>query len=89
MIRDMPEILIVAFDRCSFLDKILKRLKESPFSKCKITPLDKCSADDTPEVCKRYREAFPNFSIVRNKKISAAMQIIYGQSNYRIPSPVQ
>lgn len=68
MLEDKLEIFIITYNRSFFLDKTLRNLKESPFSKCKLTILDNCSTDDSPEICRKYAEAFPDYHIIRHKR---------------------
>jgi glycosyltransferase involved in cell wall biosynthesis len=68
VIENILEILLITYNRSSFLDNTLRQLKDSPFAKCKITLLDNSSTDDTPEVCGRYADTFPNYTVIRHKK---------------------
>jgi glycosyltransferase involved in cell wall biosynthesis len=67
MIEDRLEILLITYNRCQFLEKTLKTLKNSPFAQCKITILDNCSTDNTQEICSTYRKVFPHYTIIRHK----------------------
>lgn len=68
LIENKLEIALVTYNRCVFLDSTLAQLSTSPFRAVKITIFDNHSQDDTPEVCRRYREFFPNLNIVRRSK---------------------
>lgn len=68
MIEEKLEIILITYNRAKDLDNTLNDLLKSPFSKCKITILDNCSDDETPEVCATYRKLFPKFLIVRHEK---------------------
>lgn len=68
MIEDKLEINIITYNRARSLDRTLGQLRESPFAGCKITVLDNCSTDDTPQVCARHQEQFANLHVLRHKK---------------------
>lgn len=67
MIQDLLEILIITYNRGFFLENTLRELKQSPFLSCKITILDNCSTDNTPEICAKFREDFPQYMVVRRR----------------------
>jgi len=67
MIEEKIEIVLITFNRYKYLDKTLSQLLESPFVNCKITILDNCSTDKTPEICYKYKNLFPNIIINRHK----------------------
>ncbi|MBI5680841.1 MAG: glycosyltransferase [Methanobacterium sp.] len=68
MIEENLEILIITYNRAKDLENTFKQLMESPFSNCKITVLDNCSTDKTPEICTKYQQIFENMHVVRHKK---------------------
>lgn len=70
------EIVLITYNRHTFLRQTLSQLAESPFRDIKITVFDNNSSDSTPEVCEYYYNIFPNFSVVRHKRN------IGGNANY-------
>jgi len=62
------EILLITYNRAEYLERTLRQLQNSPFSACKITLLDNCSTDDTPQVYRRLGEALPQMKVVRHPK---------------------
>lgn len=68
MIEDKLDIFLITYNRAKYLDKTLKNLFESPFSKCKLTILDNCSSDETPQVCNKYKSIFNNITVLRHSK---------------------
>ena len=66
MLEDLLELILITYNRDSYLDKTLEQLLDSPFKNCKITILDNCSPDNTPEICKKYVGKFPNMIIKRH-----------------------
>jgi len=68
MIEDKLEIVLITYNRYKDLDNTLKQFLYSPFSKCKITILDNCSDDKTPEICGKYQKLYPKMDIIRHKK---------------------
>lgn len=68
MIDSKLEILIITYNRAPYLERTLAQLLESPFARCRITILDNCSGDDTPEVGAKYRPLFHDLRIVRHKR---------------------
>ncbi|MGL4670485.1 MAG: glycosyltransferase family 2 protein [Methanobacteriaceae archaeon] len=68
MIEEKMEIVLITFNRDKYLEKTLSQLLESPFKDCKITILDNCSDDKTPEICEKYKNLFVDFSIIRHNK---------------------
>ena len=68
MIEEKLEIVLITYNRAKYLENTFKQFLDSPFSVCKITVLDNCSTDETPEVCFKYIQLFPNMHIVRHDK---------------------
>lgn len=68
MIEKKLEILIITYNRAKDLDNTIKKLLDSPFSKCQITILDNCSNDKTPLICNKYSSLFSNIHILRHAK---------------------
>lgn len=62
------EILLITYNRAAYLERTLAQLSDSPFARCRITLLDNCSTDDTPQVCSRRQSSFPRLSVVRHPK---------------------
>ncbi|PSR52477.1 hypothetical protein AHMF7605_02525 [Adhaeribacter arboris] len=61
------ELVLFTYNRAQFLDHALTQLRGCPFYFCKITILDNCSTDETPEVVQRHISCFPNMVYERNK----------------------
>lgn len=68
MLEENLEILVITYDRAKDLEKTLNQVLNSPFKNCKITVIDNCSPDDTPQVCAHYQNLFSNMEVVRHKK---------------------
>jgi glycosyltransferase involved in cell wall biosynthesis len=62
------EIFLITYNRSPSLDNTLRQLKDSPFAGCRLTVLDNCSTDDTPEITVKYLEHFPNYRIIRHPR---------------------
>lgn len=62
------EIIIPTWNRSEYLERTLSQFANSPFKNVKITIIDNASSDNTPEVCDKYKDIFPNFKIIRNNK---------------------
>ncbi len=62
------EILVFTYDRAEKLRATLARLLESPFRSCRVTVLDNCSPDHTPEVCREFAGRFASFAVVRHAR---------------------
>lgn len=60
------EILLITYNRSACLDNTLRQLSESPFAQCRLTVLDNCSTDDTPNVIASYKNQFTNYRIIRH-----------------------
>ena|GEM_PF-1220962 len=68
MIEKNLELVLITYNRSKYLEKTFLQLLESPFLKCKLTILDNCSTDETPDICKKYQKLFPNMTIIRHPK---------------------
>lgn len=68
MIENKLEILIITYNRSRDLENTFKYLLDSPFLRCKLTVLDNCSTDATPQICSKYQKLFPNMTILRHKR---------------------
>ncbi|MEN6328756.1 MAG: glycosyltransferase [Methanobacteriaceae archaeon] len=68
MLEKNLEILIITYDRARDLEKTLDQVLKSPFKNCKVTVIDNCSPDSTPQVCTHYQKLFSNMKIIRHKK---------------------
>ncbi|GHV93955.1 hypothetical protein AGMMS50293_02750 [Spirochaetia bacterium] len=66
-IKDYLEIVIITYNRSSFLDNTLKSLAKSIFSVCNITVLNNASTDDTQKICQNHKGNFENINIITNK----------------------
>lgn len=62
------EIIIPTWNRFKYLERTLSQFANSPFKNCKITIIDNASTDNTPQVCEKYKNIFPNLRIIRNNK---------------------
>lgn len=62
------EIIIPTWNRFKYLERTLSQFANSPFKSCKITIIDNASTDNTPQVCEKYKNIFPNLRIIRNNK---------------------
>lgn len=67
MIKDLLEIVVITYNRSSFLAATLEHLKDSPFANYRITVLDNCSADDTREISLKAAASFPKLQVVTNR----------------------
>jgi glycosyltransferase involved in cell wall biosynthesis len=68
MIEEKLEIVLITYNRYQDLENTLKQFYDGPFSVCKITILDNCSDDKTPEICAKYQKLFQNMDIIRHQK---------------------
>ncbi len=68
MIENKLEILIITYNRSKDLENTFKELIKSPFANCKITVLDNCSKDETPNICIKYQKLFHEMYIIRHEK---------------------
>jgi len=66
-LRDQIEILIITYNRSSFLSKTLELLARSTFRDCNITVIDNCSCDDTSKVVEQFAHNFPHFKYLCNR----------------------
>jgi glycosyltransferase involved in cell wall biosynthesis len=62
------EIIVITYNRCTYLRNTLEQLQLSDFRNCKITVLDNCSTDATSEVLECYREKLPCLNIIRHPR---------------------
>jgi len=76
MTSDLLEIILITYNRSTFLERTMRELADSPFRDYKITLLDNCSSDATPEVCATLKGVFPRLNVVRHPKN------IGGNANY-------
>lgn len=60
------EIFLITYNRSSYLDDTLRKLKDSPFARCRFTVLDNCSTDDTPQIAAKYHEYFLDYHVIRH-----------------------
>jgi glycosyltransferase involved in cell wall biosynthesis len=68
MLSEKLEILLITYNRHAFLEKTLGQFADSVFRSCKITVLDNCSTDETPQVCEQYSDVFPDFTTRTHEK---------------------
>jgi glycosyltransferase involved in cell wall biosynthesis len=66
-IRNYLEIIIITFNRCSYLEKTLISLIKSPFAVCNITILNNASTDGTLEMCNKYINKFLGLNVITHK----------------------
>lgn len=72
------EIIIPTWNRAKYLERTLIQFQNSPFFNCKITIIDNNSSDNTPKICEKYKQIFPNLHIIRNNKnIGLSGNILY------------
>lgn len=76
MLEGILELILITYNRAEFLKRTLKELSGSPFKDCKITLMDNCSTDETPEVCDAMKPIFPLMKVIRHPKN------IGGNANY-------
>lgn len=67
-LEDRLGLIIMTYNRGRYLERTLEQLQHSPFAGCRITVLDNCSPDETPQICARYQESLPRLKTVRHKK---------------------
>lgn len=76
--KNKLEIVIPTWNRSKYLERTLIQFQNSPFFNYKITIIDNNSSDDTPKVCEKYKQIFPNLNIIRNNKnIGLSGNILY------------
>jgi GT2 family glycosyltransferase len=61
------EVILVTYNRARYLETTLQQLAKSPVAGCRFSIIDNASTDDTPEVCARFAQQFPNFHVRRNR----------------------
>lgn len=82
MIEDKLEITIPTYNRAKYLDRILSQLFKSPFVNCHITIFDNHSSDETPRICKKYKNLLPNLTVIkRPANIGGNANILRGFEN--------
>lgn len=62
------ELVLITFNRSAELRRTLSQLAESPFAGCRLTVLDNCSTDETPEVCAELAPRFDDFHVMRHRR---------------------
>lgn len=60
-------IMLITYNRASFLSSTLKALSCSPFRDCSLTVVDNCSPDSTEEIAMHYTPYFRQFKYIRNR----------------------
>jgi glycosyltransferase involved in cell wall biosynthesis len=68
MIEEKLEIVLITYNRASYLEHTLKEVLNSPFAACKITILDNHSSDDTPAVCAKYQRLYSRMDVKRHRR---------------------
>jgi len=63
---DDLEISLITYNRAEALARTLEQLASGPFARCRLTVLDNCSTDRTPEVCASFAERFDDLHVVRH-----------------------
>lgn len=66
MLAGVLEVAVITYNRATALERTLEQLAASPFAGCRLTVLDNCSTDGTPDVCARFAERFPELRVVRH-----------------------
>jgi len=66
MPENMLDIFLITYNRSAYLETTLQQLKDSPFSRFRLTILDNSSTDDTPQVAERFRNCFPDYRVIRH-----------------------
>jgi glycosyltransferase involved in cell wall biosynthesis len=62
------ELFVFTYNRAASLQRLLTEFSKSPFKNCRITILDNCSTDTTPEVCQEFVKTFRELKHVRHPK---------------------
>jgi glycosyltransferase involved in cell wall biosynthesis len=80
-------IVLITYNRSSYLRKTLTTLSASVFKDCNIWILNNASPDDTLQVCQSFQPSFPNMHIVTHRfNIGGDANILrayeYGQNTY-------
>jgi glycosyltransferase involved in cell wall biosynthesis len=65
---DQLEIFIFTYNRAESLRRTLAEFSGEPIRNCRLTVLDNCSTDNTPEVCAAAKTANPNLHVVRHPR---------------------
>jgi glycosyltransferase involved in cell wall biosynthesis len=68
MLEEKIELFVITYNRAKYLERTLTQLLSSPFARCRITILDNCSTDATPEVCRSFAVRFAQLRVVRHRK---------------------
>ena len=69
MEKPLLSICIPTYNRAEYLAKSLDSLIVQPeFSQIEVVISDNASTDNTEEVCKHYREKYPNIVYYRNQE---------------------
>lgn len=68
-IQDKLEIMIITYNRATYLESTLKSLLDtvSPVKNINITIFDNKSTDDTEKICLKYKQKHPNINYIKNK----------------------
>lgn len=60
-------IVLITYNRSSYLRRTLTALSQSVFKDCEIWVLDNASTDDSAQVCQEYSSKFSNFHTVTHR----------------------
>jgi len=66
-LEDRLEIILITYNRSTFLAATLQMLEPSPFQQCHITVLDNCSPDETGNTIQTFQSVLPNLTYIRNR----------------------
>lgn len=66
MLEDKLELILITYNRDTYLENTFKQILNSPFKNCKFTVLDNCSPDNTKNICEKYSKLFPNMIYKRH-----------------------
>src|SRR4051812_46629261 len=62
------ELFVFTYNRANSLQAFLDAFSNSPFRDCRITVLDNCSTDRTPDVCRGMSGRFRDLRHIRHPK---------------------
>lgn len=62
------EILVFTYNRAENLRNTLASLESGPFASCRLTILDNCSTDHTPEVCREFAARSDRVRVVTHSR---------------------
>lgn len=68
MLEEKLQLAVITYNRADALAATLAQLAESPFAGCRLTVMDNCSTDATPQVCAAFAGRFPQLDVVRHPR---------------------